>query len=372
MTDNERVFNKQYIRYGGIFLDDSSEKGKQILGDVDRIRKKINGYYKDRKALFVNLNGTTTEKSLKNITCEAGKYHPYVNLYCADASDINAFAGKADGDYYMGILKGVFLKVPNEIKDYVTDECFGNVMEIGKCMPKTILNSLTEHCLDFFTFHEFFHIMNGHCDLIKSMGISELSEDNSECTMNGLDLQTLEFDADCCAIASIINEYFRDQFMIIDSIDGMNGRPNLDSTVQFISGVLIAIYILHSLLNTQKIIPQQITDEYLQYMTHPLPGTRLLYVWATISTIITSLNIYSKEEINEISERAYNSVFSFINEFKDIAYPGFMKIAIEPVGIRHMQKLNDNWKLIREKLDVHYNELAPYEEIDFETIFEGR
>ena len=50
MTDNERVFNKQYIRYGGIFLDDSSEKGKQILGEVDRIRKKINGYYKDRKA----------------------------------------------------------------------------------------------------------------------------------------------------------------------------------------------------------------------------------------------------------------------------------------------------------------------------------
>ena len=31
MNEKERTFNKHYIKYGGIFLDNHSEKGKEIL-----------------------------------------------------------------------------------------------------------------------------------------------------------------------------------------------------------------------------------------------------------------------------------------------------------------------------------------------------
>lgn len=167
MTDMERIFNKQYIRYGGIFLDNDSDSGKEILKQTNNIRKKVNNYYKDKKAMFINFGGLSQEKTLKNINTESGKYHPYVNVYCADTNDINAFAGKVDDEYFIGILKGVFLNIGNHIKNYVEDECFEKIPEVGKCYPKAIMNNLVENCLNFFTFHEFFHVMNGHCDLIK-------------------------------------------------------------------------------------------------------------------------------------------------------------------------------------------------------------
>lgn len=371
MNDKERTFNKQYIKYGGIFLDNDSESGKEILKETDRVRRKVNNYYKDKKSAFLTTNGIE-EKILKNTNREVGKYHPYVNVFCADKNDLNAFAGKIDDDYYIGILKGVFLNLRNHIKEYVEDENFENIPEIGKCFPNAIVNVLTEHCLDFFTFHEFFHIMNGHCDLIKDMGISELCEENVECDAKGMDLQTMELDADCCAISSIVNEYFRMQYMVIDSMEGMSGRPNIDSTVQFLSGLLIAVYVLNSWLNTLRITAQNITEDYLENMTHPLPGMRTFYTWMTVNTVVRGSGIYSEEELERIADRSYKSVFAFIEEFSYIAYPGFMKAIFNDVGLKHLQKIHNNWKNVRELLTVHYCDLAPYEDVDIESIFSRR
>lgn len=363
MNDKERIFNKQYIKYGGIFLDNNLEKGKEILQQINQVSDKVNNYYKDRKSVFITPNGAE-EKVLKNINSESGKYHPYINVFCADKNDINAFAGKVDEDYYMGILKGVFLNLKKHIKDFVEAEEFELIPEIGKCNPEAILNSLMGNILDFFTFHEFFHIMNGHCDLIKEMDISELCEENLECSSKGMDLQTMEFDADCCAVASIVNEYFRMQFMVINNMKDMVGRPNIDSTIQFLIGLLISIYIVNSWLNMIRMSAYEITEEYLEKMTHPLPGTRAIYTWATVNTVVGNLNIYSDEEIEQISERSYKALSAFMEEFSDIAYSGFLKVAFDDVGLEHLQKIHNNWEKVRELLTVHYCGLAPYEHMD--------
>jgi len=363
VNDKERIFNKQYIKYGGIFLDNNSEKGKEILQQINQVSDKVNNYYKDRKSVFITPNGAE-EKVLKNINSESGKYHPYINVFCADKNDINAFAGKVDEDYYMGILKGVFLNLKKHIKDFVEAEEFELIPEIGKRNPEAILNSLMGNILDFFTFHEFFHIMNGHCDLIKEMDISELCEENLECSSKGMDLQTMEFDADCCAVASIVNEYFRMQFMVINNMKDMVGRPNIDSIIQFLSGLLISIYVVNSWLNMIRMSAYEITEEYLEKMTHPLPGTRAIYTWATVNTVVGNLNIYSDEEIEQISERSYKALSAFMEEFSDIAYPGFLKVAFDDVGLEHLQKIHNNWEKVRELLTVHYCGLAPYERMD--------
>ena len=367
MNDKERIFNKQYIKYGGIFLDNNSEKGKEILKQINQVSNKVNNYYKDRKSVFITPNGLE-EKVLKNINSESGKYHPYINVFCADKNDINAFAGKVDEDYYMGILKGVFLNLRNYIKNFVEAEEFESIPEIGKCYPEAILNSIIGNILDFFTFHEFFHIMNGHCDLIKEMGINELCEENLKCSSKGMDLQTMEYDADCCAVASMVNEYFRMQFMLINSIGNMSGGPNINSTIQFLSGLLISVYIVNSWLNMIRMNTCEITWEYLERMTHPLPGTRAIYTWATVNTVVSNWNIYSDKEIMQISERSYKALFTFMNEFSDVAYPGFLKVAFDDVGLEHLQKIHDNWEKVRELLTVHYVKLAPYECIDLKSI----
>ena len=108
----------------------------------------------------------------------------------------------------------------------------------------------------------------------------------------------------------------------------------------------------------------EITEEYLEKMTHPLPGTRAIYTWATVNTVVGNLNIYSDEEIEQISERSYKALSAFMEEFSDIAYSGFLKVAFDDVGLEHLQKIHNNWEKVRELLTVHYCGLAPYEHMD--------
>lgn len=76
------------------------------------------------------------------------------------------------------------------------------------------------------------------------------------------------------------------------------------------------------------------------------------------------MNIYSDEEIEQISERSYKALSAFMEEFSDIAYPGFLKVAFDDVGLEHLQKIHNNWEKVRELLTVHYCGLAPYEHMD--------
>ena len=116
----------------------------------------------------------------------------------------------------------------------------------------------------------------------------------------------------------------------------------------------------------------EITGKYLERMTHPIPGTRAIYTWSTVSTVIGNLHIYSDEEINQISERSYKALVAFMDEFSDIAYPGFLKVAFDDIGLEHLQKIHDNWERVRGLLTVHYGELAPYECIDWKSAFKRR
>lgn len=54
MNEKERTFNKHYIKYGGIFLDNHSEKGKEILKQTKQIADTVNNYYKDKKKYIYN------------------------------------------------------------------------------------------------------------------------------------------------------------------------------------------------------------------------------------------------------------------------------------------------------------------------------
>lgn len=88
--------------------------------------------------------------------------------------------------------------------------------------------------------------------------------------------------------------------------------------------------------------------------------------------IDSNLHIYSDEEINQISERSYKALVAFMDEFSDIAYPGFLKVAFDDIGLEHLQKIHDNWERVRGLLTVHYGELAPYECIDWKSAFKRR
>lgn len=371
MTEKEKVFDENCKKYEGIFLDFNSEEGKKIAKELELAKEKLNGYYNDKNAVCIT-SGVIKKSKIKNINPDSQYDHPYVNVHCAKSMEINAFAKKIGDDYYLGILKGVFDKLHMHVEEYVLDEEFAKVPEIGVVKPERMTYILTEHCFDYLIFHEFFHIMNGHCDYARSIGISELCEVNEECGENNMIRQTLEYDADCCSISSIVNEFFRNSIIKIPGIPDMTGRISIDSVVQFISSLLVSIYIFTSWMNVQRYTVIEMTEERLERMTHPLPGMRVYYMWLTVNTVLQRVPFYHDDEKEEILSRSLNAVFDFINRFSDIAYPGYVKQALNTTGIKHLQKVHDNWKSVREKLTVHYNNLAPYEEIDLRSLFDGR
>lgn len=57
MNENEKAFNRQYIKYGGIYLDNNSKKGKEILKQISQICNKVNDYYKGKKSIFITPKG---------------------------------------------------------------------------------------------------------------------------------------------------------------------------------------------------------------------------------------------------------------------------------------------------------------------------
>ena len=212
--------------------------------------------------------------------------------------------------------------------------------------------------------------MNGHCDLMKKIQSNELCEkdDDPYDHVNGLLKQTLEFDADCCAAASLINEDIRSYIMGLTAA-GLNDSHIAgcyESFTNFICGVVVSLYTLYQTIDSAVIHPSYYKESDLILRKHPLAGMRIIYIIMNISTAISGWNIFDKDQISNIESEALNTPFMFIDIFKDSVPPQFMKEVIANTEyMNHIQKLHDNWGVVVKLLDANYIKLAPYSKVDF-------
>ena len=329
----------------------------------------LNNYYNDKKVSILTPEGIKNEV-WDNINSEKDEFHPHINVCCINSIDPNAFATKFEEEYYIGIFKGLQIYFKERLKDFVEDESFECIPEIGMVMPQIIHKKLYENCIKFLGFHEFFHINNGHCDLSNEIGISELCEtENNTSTQNKMIMQTLEYDADCCAIAALVNEELRTYQMVFINTGIGNFSCIIDSLIQFLSSTLISLYIFHNWINAAYYENMDIRKLKLEEKTHPIPGLRINYILLNAFCVIGNSRVFSEKEIDEIAERTINSLFTFIKKFKDVSNPVFLNIINTEEGINHLQKIHDNWESVRKMLKVHYLKLAPYEKVDCKKIF---
>ena len=260
------------------------------------------------------------------------------------------------------------------LKDFVEDEAFSNIPEIGMVIPWRINQILYNNCIKFLCLHEFFHINNGHCDLAKTLKIHELCEASSNInTEYTMIIQTLEYDADCCAIGALINEELRMYKMMFINMQCGNFSRSVNSIIQFLSESLIGLYILHDCLNRSAHYENfNVTEESLEGMKHPLPGLRINYIAINAFFVLENSGFFTEEDMEQIVERTFNALTSFIESFSDVTNPKFMSIINTEIGIRHMQKVHDNWEQVREMLDVYYTDLAPYQNFDYYRFFKRK
>lgn len=367
----KKRFNEIYAKYGGIYTDDITEEDHIIHKEIKWISSMLNTYYNNKKVCIITPEGLKNTE-WDNLNMDKDNYHPHINVYSVNSLIPNAFATKIDEEYCIGILKGLNIFLKERIKYFVEDEAFSNIPEVGRVIPWRMNQVLYENCIKFLVFHEFFHINNGHCDLGRKLGIYELCEVSSNVNIeHSMIIQTLEYDADCCAIAALINEEIRMYQMTFINMGMGDFGCIIDSLIRFLAGVLIGLYILYNWLDGASNKKDILNKKKLEHLTHPVPGLRICYIALNAFNTLSNTGFFTKEQINQISERVLKSLFIFIKSFEDVADPQFISIMKTELGINHMQKVHDNWKQVREMLDVHYTHLAPYDKCDFKSLFKG-
>lgn len=347
-----------------------------ILKEIKRIEEKINSYYDDKKIVIIE-NGEPKNFIAKNVNPDKKYDHPYIKVILNDSEEINACAYKNMNQYYIEMNRGVFIGLKSYIHTIVGKKVFEKVKEVGKVNPKRIENIILENCYTYLCFHEFFHITNGHCDLVEKLQLEKLYEVSNKIGKTpNLIKQTLEYDADCCAIVSMVNEELRITEMIKQQFSENHYlRTSVDSLVQVMSGILIAIFILHSLFHD---IFQQYTGcsweesvKYVKELDHPLPGMRVLYMMLSMLGTVDQSNLYSKEELLEISDRVFSALKSFAEEYKDLIKHDYLKVMITNEGIDHMQNVHDNWEKVMDEIPISYAKLSPFSKCNYKGILKG-
>ena len=347
---------------------------EEIIKEAERIEKKINSYYQDRQFAIVSAAGVenvTTE----NLNPDKEYNHPYINVVLNDSKEIKACAYKEKDKYFIEINTGVFPEIREHIHSIVTRKAFERVKGIGHIVPSMVEHLLVEDCYTYLCFHEFFHITNGHCDLITKLQMDRLNEVSDKIGETPeLIRQTLEYDADCCAIASMVNEQLRVAGMVNNQL-GLNARISTGSLAQTISHILISIFILNSLFYEEfkkfSHCTLEETIDLVERLYHPLPGMRVMYMLLNIDCTIGQCGMYSPEERMEIFEEMFASLKSFVHEYKDVIHSEFLSVAIDVKGIAHLQRIHDNWEKVMNEIPVSYSKLAPYMKFDYEAILKG-
>lgn len=376
MNTTRESFSRYLIskrKYGEIYSKNETEEDKSIHQEIFSISNQLNNYYKNKKVLLISPEGNTNAE-WNNINDDKNNHHPYINIYCTSALDINAFAVKIDNEYYMGICKGLLIFLKERIKNLVEDDAFSSIPEISMVIPEIIVKVIFDNCIKFMCFHEFFHINNGHCDLAQKLGINELCETSTNFdTEYAMIVQTLEYDADCCAIAALVNEQIRMHKMVCINLKYYNTNGFVDSTIQFLSSSLIGLYTLYNWINNvyhDDLIP---TEDLLESMKHPVPGLRVNYIAINAFYALRCAGFFTEEDMERIVESTLNSLSCFIKSYNDVASSKFMSIIKTEVGINHLQKVHDNWEQVREMLlKTHFTELAPYQKFDYDSFIKGK
>ena len=361
-----REFEKQYGKV---------VEGEQIDKDIDFISKSLNKYYDDKKILSIRPD-KTIENTVKNINNSLIREIPEINVFEFSNNKTNAFASKIDEEYVIGMLKVTFSSLKKLFWSIVESDEFSEMPRLSVVKKDIMINNLNQHCLDFLKFHEFAHIINGHCDYIKTRGIRELCEDtNNIDPKNGLILQTLEYDADCCAISNLINEEIRSYIYMFQN---MGVAPIAESFINsfesFLCTVIISLYTLfQKLASTREYQNTELTKEKLGMMSHPVPGIRIVYIIINIGCILNQWKIFDENQISRLLSAMFEELGEYIKISEYVVPAYYIKYSLNDLIIEQMQKVHDNWKNISEDLqEFTYVKLAEYGEFNYKEAVFGK
>lgn len=295
-----------------------------------------------------------------------------------------------NGNYYIGIFKGVILELDEFLSKAVKSEKFYKRFNMKKEKANEYKELCFNYALEFLVAHEISHIRFGHLALKKkSKKDAAFMYENYQIKSKEENIfeQTLEMDADCCGIATVFNRLLADINtnsnsnpikMIKINIDefiedpaeniklnDFNDMNFSDSIVKFmlLEERLFCLAFSINFINERLFKAEHKLLDLDDY-DHPHPGLRQFYIQANISTILLRIFNENNSDSNiSVMGDAFISVSNILNENLDKKIIP-MCVVFTEAGQKHMVELSEQWGVVREELkSCSFDGLAPYEKL---------
>lgn len=295
-----------------------------------------------------------------------------------------------NGNYYIGIFKGVILELDEFLSKSVKSEKFYKRFNMKKEKANEYKELCFNYALEFLVAHEISHIRFGHLALKKkSKKDAAFMYENYQIKSKEENIfeQTLEMDADCCGISTVFNRLLADintnshsnpikmiKINIDEFIENPTGNIKLndfndmnfsDSIVKFmlLEERLFCLAFSINFINERLFKAEHKLLDLDDY-DHPHPGLRQFYIQANINTIL--LRIFNENNADSnisVMGDAFISVSNILNENLDKKNIP-MCVVFTEAGQKHMVELSEQWGVVREELkSCSFDGLAPYEKL---------
>jgi hypothetical protein len=358
---NPRDFESDKIAFHQAFLSEGGRFPYEQLQNIDKIfeRQKKNLY--ELLAIYQSHNPKI----------------PKINIDFIYNTELNAKAAKYNSNYFIGINCGTFFLAFDLFQRFMSSPnilpLIGNVK--AEVQTKKIYNAqltdfkqlmiqernepispndqtrlmyamlFTDRVMEFVFHHEYYHVVNGHLDLIgENRKMFAISENAAPTIIDPIVMQTLEMDSDCNAVSRSIN--------LLDSwVKTENKIPveNLfySDLETAISNWLFAVYTFFRIFGFRDY-----TSYPLPSYKHPPSGIRQQLIFGTLATMFQSRP--EKNMLERIPNICVSILDAVENAFAEVSEVEMDRLAIAFAytsdAQNHIKVIMNNWNDLRPKL----------------------
>lgn len=266
--------------------------------------------------------------------------HPLVEVRVYGYADrqINAMTIKNGGSYKIAISTGTLIRFLQWYKMWFQAPSMKALFQGEQDSADMLIDKLYKSSIAYITSHEFFHVMNGHCDIPENEEHFMSEKANVSSEEQHFFNQVLEFDADRAASKSCVYLLLKDSSPV-----------NLATEIGLLSFSLYNVFLVFQDESKANF------DDYMKYVfynkDHPYDGIRFSYSFSFIVDIL--LQIYPIQVvmdcfISPVTERLVTFEKQVLQ--KPAVKNCLFSASFTYQGAQHIMNLNNAWNDVAEKL----------------------
>ena len=274
---------------------------------------------------------------LGNVLFTKGRNPVEYGIYVYKDKEINALAKKEKSGYIIALSSAVFVSLPLELQEYFYQKDIRAYFYGNKKTANFHVKEVMKYCILFICFHEYYHILNGHCDYnLSSACMFELVSVKKDCQYK--EEQVMEYDADYCAVRSIM-------YLLLEKYKMCDNRSMECIKFGF------ALYFLFLKFQEQAYECFESGIINLWETSHPYASIRMAYSISIMEYFYANHGVDLSEVVLAIKKIADVSIyFDRVYYDADSLEKSLLALAYTEKGMEHIAQLDKGWNSLKKKL----------------------